>query len=186
MHTDDQRSKLNLWLTLSETSGWWHPFENICFMCDRPKIQLVDENGRLHADGGPAILCRDGWPVYALHGIRVKPEHSLTPSSKMDAAAVLAEQNADIRRELIRKVGIERMLGQLPHKSLDRVGDYDLLRVDIPGLIEDARFLKMVNPSIGCFHLEGVERECMTVEQAINWRAGNFAANESWKPEILT
>jgi hypothetical protein len=104
----------------------------------------------------------------------------------MDAASVLSEQNADIRRELIRKVGIERMLGQLPHKSLDRVGDYDLLRIDIPGLIDDARFLKMVNPSIGCFHLEGVERECITVEQAINWRAGNFAANESWKPEIIT
>jgi hypothetical protein len=34
--------------------------------------------------------------------------------------------------------------------------------------------------------LEGVIRECVTVQQAINWRAGKFAEHEDWKPAQLT
>jgi len=52
-------------------------------------------------------------------------------------------------------------------------------------LVTDARFLKMLNPSVGVWHLEGVERECSTVEQAINWRAGSLKVGV-WQPEILT
>jgi hypothetical protein len=185
MYTPEQREKLNLWLALSESTGWWHPFEGIAFMCERLKIQLVDETGRLHADGGPALLCRDGFPVYALHGIRMKPEYVLTPANKLDATVCLKEENVEQRRELIRKIGVERMLSQLPHKVLDKRDDYEVLRIDFPGLIEDTRYLKMVNPSIGVFHLEGVERICNTVEQAINWRASRLGVS-AWQPSQLT
>ena len=111
-------------------------------------------------------------------------KHVMTPAEKLVAAEILAEPNVDIRRELIRKVGIEMMLAHLPHKVMDTRGDYQLLRVDVPGLLEDTRFLKMLNPSIGVFHLEGVERECLTIQQAINWRAGDTKTD--WQPAQLT
>ena len=110
----------------------------------------------------------------------------MTPAERLNPSEILAEPNVDRRRELIRKIGVEMMLAKLPHKVLDRQGDYELLRIDFPGLVEDARYLKMKNPTIGVFHVEGVERECMTVEQAINWRAGEFAGEDGWKPEVLT
>jgi hypothetical protein len=40
--------------------------------------------------------------------------------------------------------------------------------------IPDARYLKMVNPSIGTFHVEGVDPQCATVEQALNWRNSDW------------
>jgi hypothetical protein len=45
-------------------------------------------------------------------------------------------------------------------------------------------YLKMLNPSIGVFHIEGVPADITTVRQAINWRAGD--EREEWQPEILT
>jgi hypothetical protein len=185
MFSDADREKLHLWLTLSEGTGWWEPYGNVVFMCERPSVQLVNARGQLHCETGPALLCRDSFPVYALNGVRMKAEHVTTPAEKMNTAEILKESNVDIRRELIRKVGIEMMLAQLPHRVLDRRDDYELLRIDFPGLVEDARYLKMKNPSIGVFHLEGVERECNTVQQALNWRAGAFGDVE-WNPAQLT
>jgi len=114
----------------------------------------------------------------------MKPEHVLTAAEKIEPKTVLAEANADVRRELIRKVGIERMLAQLPHKVLHKRGNYELLSVDLPQIANDIRYLKMLNPSVGCWHLEGCDPACQTVEQAINWRAGNI--DEPWEPEVLT
>jgi len=106
----------------------------------------------------------------------------MTPAEKIEPSEVLKEQNADIRRELLRKVGIDRMLAVLPSKKLDKVGDYELLSIDLGNGVTDARYLKMLNPSIGCFHLEGVAPECGTVEKSLNWRNQNRFTNA----EILT
>jgi hypothetical protein len=187
MFSDEQREKLHLWLSVCAGTGWWEPYENVVFMCERPSVQIVNSGGRLHCETGPAILCRDGWPVYALNGVRMKPEHVLTPAEKLDPTECLKETNADIRRELIRKMGVESMLAHLPHKVLDTQGDYSLLKIDFPGLVQDTRFLKMLNPSIGVWHVEGIERSCNTVEQAINWRAaGAFGETVKWNPAQLT
>ena len=187
MFSDSDREKLSLWLTLAEETGWWEPYQNVVFMCERPAIQLVNERGQLHCDTGPALLCRDGFPVWALNGVRCKESHVMTPAGKMEATDIMKEENVEIRRELIRKVGVERMLAKLPHRVLNKQGDYELLSVDFPGLVQDARYLKMLNPSIGVWHMEGVERACKTVQEAINWRAGELLpAGESWTPSQLT
>ena len=73
------------------------------------------------------------------------------------------------------------MLAKLPHKVMDKRGDYEVLSVNFPGL-SDARYLKMINPSIGTFHIEGITRDENTVEKALNKR------NQHWftDAEILT
>ena len=187
MFSDSERERLGLWLTLAEGTGWWEPYQNVVFMCERPAVQLVNERGQLHCEAGPALLCRDGFPVWALNGVRCKEAHVMTPAGKMDGAEIMKEENVEIRRELIRKAGVERMLEKLPHCVLNKQGDYELLSVDFPGLVQDARYLKMLNPSIGVWHMEGVERACKTVQDAINWRAGELLpAGEAWQPAQLT
>lgn len=54
---------------------------------------------------------------------------------------------------------------------VDQDGDYELLWLGL----EDGRtrpYLKMKNPSIGVYHIEGVHPTCRTVRQALNWRNG--------------
>ena len=156
------------------SAGWTMLFWEFAFVSERP-IAIHRIENRLHRDGGLAVEYSDGWGVYALNGILMNPEQVLTPAEEMTPESVLKEPNADKRRELIRKVGVERMLSKLPHKSLHKRGDYDLLSVDLPGIASGVRYLKMLNPSVGCWHLEGVNvRECpeATVDAVLNWRNG--------------
>ena len=168
-----------LW-QIAQHAGWWLPHQNLCWSCERHNVLHRNERGQLHKDGAMALAYPDGWGIYALNGVRMKPEHILTPGYDLDPKAVLKETNVDIRRELIRKMGVERM----PHKVLNKQGDYELWSVALTPEIKDARYLKMLNPSIGVWHVEGVDPSCKTVQEAINWRAGNI--NDDWQPEVLT
>jgi hypothetical protein len=173
-----------LWL-IAKSAGWYIPHENICWICERHNVLHRDAQGRLHKDEGMALAYPDGWGIYALHGVRMKPEYVLTPAEKLDPKTVLAEPNVDVRRELIRKVGVERMLSHLPHKKLDTLGNYELYSVELSETVKDARYLKMLNPSIGCWHLEGVEGN--TCQEALNWRAQRLKElSGNWTPSQLT
>ena len=77
----------------------------------------------LHCDGAAAVTYPDGWKIYALNGIRVKREYAVTPAENISPETVLAETNVDIRRELIRKIGVDRMLAKLPHKEMSARGN---------------------------------------------------------------
>jgi len=44
-------------------------------------------------------------------------------------------------------------------------------------------YLKMLNPSISTWHIEGIHPDCKTIEQALAWRNGE---DKYEKPEILT
>ena len=184
-----QTEKLRgLWM-VAESAGWFLPHQNICWIAERPaflrleKIPGQDEfHNRLHCDDGPAIRFADGWEIYALHGVRMsQAEHAMD-----DPRKIIAVQNAEIRAALIRRMGMERMLAHLPHKSLSRSGDYELLSIQLSEQIADARYLKMKNQSVpGVWHLEGVHPTCQTVEHANNWRTTGDI-HQSWVPEVLT
>ena len=177
--------KWDCWEKLSEHSGWRFVHEEFCIISDRPEVLKVDEDNRPHCEDGPFCRWRDGTELYSLRGVRLPAHWVLTPAHAISPQSVLAEKNVDIRRELIRKIGIESMLTALPHKVLDTEGNYQLIRIDFPDGPQDTRYLKMLNPSINVYHLEGVERECNTVQEAKNWRAARFG-KVNWKPEVLT
>lgn len=48
--------------------GWIYPFEGTAFICDRPIQLFVDDDGKLHAAGKPAIQYLGEPGVYACHG----------------------------------------------------------------------------------------------------------------------
>ena len=54
-----------------------------------------------------------------LNGIRVPKWLAMTPAEKLDPALALKETNADVQREIIRKIGAERMLKHCDAKTLD-------------------------------------------------------------------
>ena len=160
---------------LAKSAGWALPCERICWVSERHDVVQLNAEGRLHCNDGPAIHYPDGWSIYALNGVRVPEWLVETKAARLDARKFAELDNAEIRREFVRKVGIERIVTELGAEVLDRRGEYELLSVDLGGQTGKWPYLKMRNPSIGVWHLEAVVKECATVEQALNWRNGDVA-----------
>lgn len=167
-----QTKKLaGLW-ELSKSAGWALPYAKICWVSERHHILKRNERGQLHAIAGPAVEYPDGWKIYALNGIRVPATLVETLAEELNPLLFITEPNAEIRREILRKVGIDRFCTKLGTRIIDKKGDYELHLVDLRGTTGLWPYLKMRNPSIDAWHMEAVDKQCMTVEEALNWRNG--------------
>jgi hypothetical protein len=185
MYSVGDKEKLHLWLSLSESTGWWQPFENICFMCERPLIQSVNGRGQLHCETGPAMVCRDGWEIYSLNGVTVPKELVTTPAEDLSIDFFTQEKNADVKAEFVRKFGVERMIdmGQIVD-TFENYPDqnayswwwksqYQLIdmKTAFPGL-EYQPYLKMRNQTTDIWHMEAVSPACRTLKDALKERFG--------------
>jgi hypothetical protein len=192
--------KLQPLMNLAEECGWWCPFDTVAIMCEKP-IRTTMMNELLHNDYMAAIEYADGYKIYALRGVVVPEWVVLTPANEMNPKDVLAITNVDVRREAMRKIGLDRLFVQLEKKTLDKatayidpstnkfvmpktakeiteaiksgliLNEYELVELQ---LSEDysGKFLKMSNPSIEAVHVEGVPNEVTTVLEAIAFRNG--------------
>lgn len=161
--------------------GMVFPVELACIVC-QPFSEIHRNKSGLHNERGPALSYNGMNDVYALNGVTMDKVYVMTPANEITAEMVMKETNVEVRRELIKKVGIERLFSDLPHKLLDKRDNYELYSIDLSEEVKDARYLKMVNPSIGCFHLEGVAPDITTVKDALLWRNQNLFVDA----EILT
>ncbi len=173
-----------LWM-IAQSAGWFIPHENICWISERHDICKVNKEGKIHCDGGPAIHYPDGFSVWGLNGVRVSKEIAETPSEQLNAKLVLTEKNAEVRREIVRKIGVDLLCQRLGSKTiesgLDQVGQpCQLINLDL-GDGQFRPFVKLLNPSIGTYHIEGVSPECDTLEKVFNFRNGTKE-----KPVIVT
>lgn len=162
----------------------FYPLDKFCVICDRPK-KIKMKNGKLHNENGASILYRDGFSVFSLNGVRVPEWVVKTKKEDIKIEQILNEKNAEIRKETIKKVGIEDFIRKIPEnnlKILDIKNNYELL--EIKEIFQtDRKYLKMLNPSTGNFHIEGVHPDCTDVNSSLAWRNGL----EKWKePIVLT
>jgi len=163
------------------SAGAFIPHENICWISERSLICHV-KDGRVHCDGGPAIQYPDGFSVWALNGVIVPREIAETPADCIDPGLILEVSNAEARRELARKIGIERLERKLGSITIDMWNGYELIELNIGSEWSRPRLLKMKNPSIGTYHLEGVPPWIDSCRAALEWRCGGL----EWKPTQLT
>ena len=136
----------------------------------------------MHCEHGPALGYPDGWLIYALNGVRVSKDLVETPAEKLDAKIILKETNAEIRREIVRKIGIEKVCRNLNAKIIDSFESYELLELEL-GDGRTRPYLKMRNPSIQTYHIEGVHPSIKTCKEALAWRNQQ---KEYAAPDILT
>ena len=148
---------------------WW----DVALVCERPSAIHRNTSG-LHCDGGMAVRYRDGWGIHALNGVAVPEWLAMTPAEELDPLQFSKIENAEVRREFVRKVGVERLCEKLGTKVLDKSDDgmYELHAVDLKGETGEWPYLKMKNPSIGVYHMEAVAKECRTVKAALAFRNG--------------
>ena len=169
-----------LWFVeLAKSCNWIWFYDGVCIVSDRPK-HIKKKGIVLHNETGSAVEFRDGYGLWALNGVMMKREYVETPTEKLDVNLVVKETNAEVRRELVRKIGIDRVCMKLGAKVVDTSNDYSLLLLDL-GDGRKRPYLKMRNPSIPVWHLEGVHPDCDTVEKALNWRN-----QTTGKPQVLT
>jgi hypothetical protein len=102
-----QNSLLDLWIRQSRSLHWWFPYEGVVLLSDRHNILKVDEQGRLHSESGPACGYSDGWGVWAWHGTRVSRQLIESPET-LSIKQVRDEQNAEVRRVMIERMGWDR------------------------------------------------------------------------------
>ena len=144
---------LGLWL-IAQSGGWYLPHENICWISERPKTLNRNIRGQLHCENGPAMEYPDGWCIWSLNGVLVPSWLVTTDAGKIDPMTALTEKNVDIQREIIRKVGAERVLKAANAKTLDVWTD------DRPG--ERGREYKLMGMKIG----ENINRKYLYFEHA--------------------
>ena len=160
---------LDLWDNIGQSCGWWYPFENIVLVSDHPLEIHKNIQGQLHADGKPALLFRDGYCLWMLNGVAVPRDYVLTPAEKMNADLILKEKNAQVKMELIKKIGYERILKDLHADKLDTWREYELLKIERNIDVEPIVLVKMACPSTGAFYALRVPPQTKTCREGVMW-----------------
>ena len=104
-----ETEKISGLIAQAKAAGWFLPYQNICWVSERPNIMRLDDRGRLHCTTGPALTYPDGWAIYSVHGIRV-PEEIIENPSSLTVEKIENEVNAEIRRVMIDLYGPARYL----------------------------------------------------------------------------
>lgn len=159
-------------IELSKHCGWWTPYVGAIILQDRPIQMSLNEAFRLHRDGGPAIEYAGNLCGWALNGVRVSQHLAETPAEELDPRELLPnEANAQVRAEIVRKIGVLRCLELMDAEEIHAEPDnaYTLYKVNFED--NELRCLKMRNPSVpDMWHCEWVPNECNTVQDALNFR----------------
>ena len=115
---------LNGFFRALESGGWIFLFENMVVCTNRPKELHLDDRGRLHNSNTAALSYREGFKVYAWHGVRV-PEWVIKTPHLITAQIIQEEKNQEIKRCMIEIVGGERFVRELGASKIheDRFGE---------------------------------------------------------------
>lgn len=171
-----------------------------------PALRLVDCSalGSLPDDlvvGGPIEVAGSGLrdlpePLYRSveilwRGVRVPPRVIFRPRT-LTPEEILGERNAELRRVMLERVGLDRVLRDARAESLDSDADAGgarrLVRIrprDWVGRAQPLTFLHCRCPSTGRDYLLRVPPETRTCREAAAWLAG-FDDPEAYRPIVET
>ncbi len=148
-------------------SGYWLG-RTVALVVRRPRLLTFDEAGQLHNATGPCVEYRDGWGVYAWHGVRV-PERVIRAPDELTRDDFLGEENVATRRIIQERMG-GRFVEEIGARFVDSGDRGVLYEVDLPGDPERvARYVQLTDPSTGRVYYLRVPRWLATAEEAVAW-----------------
>lgn len=123
----------------------------------------------LHADGEPAVECA-GVELYYQNNTLLPKKYGSVHSSKWESAWILEEENVELRRLLIEKIGFEKVCKDLNAKAIstwhnEKGGEYVLFKLKMSSG-EDIHMLRMKCPSTGREYFEGIAPSITSAEDA--------------------
>jgi hypothetical protein len=115
---------------------WAWTFERACVVMERPSVQRTETTPntdvlRYHGEDGPAVAFRDGYELYAWHGIQVSKQVIMAPET-LTVETINAEPNAEVRRIMLERYGMERYIAESKSETLDRSDFGTLIRIPNP------------------------------------------------------
>lgn len=161
--------------------GMIYPMGNAVIVSQKPTHWSYNEADQLHNSSGPSFAYAGNYPAnaYHLNGVAVPEWLACTNEGEIDIKMYKEIQNADVKAEFIKKVGIERMLqyGTMidTYKNYDNEiwnkSEYEIWDMkDIFPNVEFAPHLKMVNQTTGIWHVEALDPSCRKIPEAMKFR----------------
>lgn len=149
-------------------SGYWLGKKE-ALLVRRPRLLSRDQEGRLHSSTGKCIEYRDGWGLYAWHGVEV-PERVILAPERLSREDFLHEPNVEVRRIIQERMGT-RFVSELGGKAIDTGPRGTLYEVRLP---EDdpegvARYVQVQDASTERRYLLRVPPSLQTAAEAVAW-----------------
>ena len=113
-------------------TGFRFLHKEFCIISEFPIKFEVDENNQGHCENGPYVEWADGSAIYSYHGVRV-PGWILENPEKISRDDILNEENAEVRRVMIEKIGWEKYLDLFGAETINTDDWGELLRAEIDG-----------------------------------------------------
>lgn len=108
-----------------ESACWWWPNRDFIMVSDRPRKIHLDDHGRLHNTEGLSIEWPDGWGIYSIDGVTLTKDQAVGEVTK---EMIESEENAEIRRILVTRYGMERYFTETGAELIDFDGQRALFR----------------------------------------------------------
>jgi len=137
--------KLSGLIDLAHHCGWLNMYDDTVVFQDRPEHIKFDEQNRLHCEDGPAILYRDGYSVYAWHGVTI-PSEWITNKGELTAKIALTWVNTEQRKAACEIIGWATVLRELNANIIESDEDPmigTLLEVNTPDIGKE-KFLRVL------------------------------------------
>ena len=90
--------------------GYYWVYRDFAILTPRSLTLHRDQQGRLHCEDGPAMMWPDAWAIHAWHGTRVPA--SLVTGDGWTVEAILREENTEVRRCAIERMGWDRFVAE--------------------------------------------------------------------------
>jgi hypothetical protein len=165
------------------SAGWWWPHKDFVMVCNRPEFIKRDEQGRLHSDRSMSIRFRDGWGLWHWHGVEVTEQIILKPW-QLTAKQALGEPNAEVRRVMVERIGMERFISEAGAKCIHQHEMGELFSIDLPDDPDRVlRSVRVTDPSTGRIYFLRVPPSIQRADDAVAWTFG-FDPAKQYKPVV--
>lgn len=111
--------KYQPWEDCAKEGSFRYLHEKFCIVSDFPSALTTDAEHRPHAEDGPSHEWRDGWKLFHIHGVRVA-EHVVMAPQTITAEQITGEQNQEVRRVMIERMGWDRFCSICKMRVLHR------------------------------------------------------------------
>lgn len=150
--TYDERSlsKLSMWLELFRSVHVYLPFEDVCFVSDRP-TRLFTDGRHLHCANGTAIEYSDGYSLYFWHGVgidRARATSIICNPETITRESIDAEPNQELRRIMLERFGIGRYMMESGAILVHGDDFGSLYKMPLPGSDEELTAVAVKNATI--------------------------------------
>ncbi len=163
--------------------------DDVCCVIKSPYRISRNNAGKLHNERWSALAWGDGYELYFWNGIRVDARLIEKPDT-ITKEDILKEKNAEVRRCILEKLGVERYAELLGIEPIDSGTDFQgnqqvLFKTkERDALARDyLYFVKVICPSTSRNYFLSVP-EMNTVQEAVAWTFGKN--QKTYKPKIET